>query len=345
MRQMQDGKLVIKKYPAEHYSTLFNKKTGLFVRIEDKGFPEPFWAKSGPELIDISITNYCSKGCIFCYRNSSIQGKHMIFEDYVDVIQQAQNIGVLQVALGGGNPNQHPNFIEILKETVSHGIVPSYTSNGIGLTSNILKATKEFCGALAISAYEPYESLEDLILFISQYKIKINIHFMLDKFTIEKAISWLKNPPSFFKYINAIIFLNYKPVNSSHDFLLKKSLLLPLFFEQVQCNKSNIKIGFDSCSISGILKYMDVSNIFYESCEAARFSAFISEDMKMYPCSFMVNTNEYGDLKRNSIREIWQNDVTFIKHREKILKNRCFSCKYEQKCKGGCQFLDCINLC
>ena len=97
---MQDGKLVIKKYPAEHYSTLFNKKTGLFVRIEDKGFPEPFWAKSGPELIDISITNYCSKGCIFCYRNSSIQGKHMIFEDYVDVIQQAQNIGVLQVALG-----------------------------------------------------------------------------------------------------------------------------------------------------------------------------------------------------------------------------------------------------
>ena len=90
---------------------------------------------------------------------------------------------------------------------------------------------------------------------------------------------------------------------------------------------------------------MDVSNIFYESCEAARFSAFISEDMKMYPCSFMVNTNEYGDLKRNSIREIWQNDVTFIKHREKILKNRCFSCKYEQKCKGGCQFLDCINLC
>ena len=54
------------------------------------------------------------------------------------------------------------------------------------------------------------------------------------------------------------------------------------FFQNVQ-NCRTLKIGFDSCSVSGIVEYMNVNKIFMESCEAARFSAFISEDMKMYP--------------------------------------------------------------
>ena len=64
--------IVHKKYEEQHYSVLFNKKTGYFVRAEDKGFPEPLWAMHGPELLDISITNWCDKGCSFCYRKSNI---------------------------------------------------------------------------------------------------------------------------------------------------------------------------------------------------------------------------------------------------------------------------------
>lgn len=343
---MMGGNIVINKYEEQHYSIVFNKSTGLFIRVEENGFEEPFWAKSGPELIDISITNYCERGCKFCYRNSNTKGKHMDLQDYIKIIQQAKEIGILQVALGGGNPNQHPNFIEILKETVNHGIVPSYTTNGQGLSDDILEATKLYCGAMAISAYNPYESyLSELVDYVSTFKIKTNIHFLLNRNTIEKAISWLKEPPLFFDKINAIIFLNYKPINSSDESLLNRSQFIKDFFESVKNNKTHLKIGFDSCSISGILKYMNVNKIFYESCEAARFSAFISEDLKMYPCSFMINTDFYGDLKKNAISEIWKENRFFIEHRDKILNNECRSCSLENDCKGGCTFMNSINLC
>jgi radical SAM protein with 4Fe4S-binding SPASM domain len=342
---MMDGNLVIHKYPNQNYSTVFNKSTGFFARIEDIGHPEPFWAMSGPELLDISITNYCEKGCDFCYRNSTPQGEHILFEDYKEIIRQAKEIGVLQVALGGGNPNQHPQFIQILRETVRQGIVPSYTSNGIGLNHDILKATKEFCGALAISAYYPYDYLESIINMISKYDIKTNIHFLLSADTIETAILWLKYPPDFLKKINAIVFLNYKPINSGNELLLKNSPLLQEFFEQVEKHDTHLKIGFDSCSISGIVKYLNVNKMFYEFCEAARFSAFITEDLKMYPCSFMVDTDCFGSLRNDSIIDIWRKDKSFISHRSQILNHKCKHCDLSTECNGGCCFLECINLC
>ena len=346
MQLMMDGNIVIKKYPEQHYSTVFNKSTGLFIRVEKKGFNEPFWSQSGPELIDISVTNYCERGCTFCYRKSNKAGKHIELQDYINVINQAAESGTLQVALGGGNPNQHPEFIRILQETSSVGIVPSYTTNGEGLDAKILKASKQFCGAIAISAYSPYEDyLIDLINYVSPYKIKTNLHFLLNKESIEKAISWIKDPPLFLKKINAIVFLNYKPIFSSNNILLNQSSLLQEFFECVENNKAHLKIGFDSCSVSGIVKYMSVNKIFYESCEAGRFSAFISEDLRMYPCSFMVNTNSFGDLRQNSIIEIWKENKSFIEQRNNILNNSCKFCSFEPECKGGCPFMKDINLC
>jgi radical SAM protein with 4Fe4S-binding SPASM domain len=344
MQQMMDGNIVKRTFPEENYSVIFNKSTGFFARIEKKGYEEPFWSKNGPELLDISITNYCENNCKFCYRNSNINGNHISLDDYNLIIKQAREIGVLQVALGGGNPNQHPHFIEILESTFKSGIVPSYTTNGDGLTSDILLATKNYCGAMALSAYKPYEKLKSIIDRINTFDIKLNIHFLLDKNTINDAINWLVNPPEFLNHINAIIFLNYKPINSSDEQLLRKSSRLKEFFRLVN-KKHNFKIGFDSCSVSGIVKEMDVNPTYFESCEAAKFSAFISEDMKMYPCSFMADTELFADLRSNSIIDIWQNDITFRKFRDSIRNNNCKDCKDEKLCHGGCLFIPDINLC
>ncbi|HTO16075.1 MAG TPA: radical SAM protein [Edaphocola sp.] len=347
MRQMMVGNLnqIVKRtYQEQNYSVVFNKKTGFFARIEKKGYDEPFWSKNGPELLDISITNYCEKGCDICYRNSNIEGKHISLSDYNSIIEQAQKIGVLQVAIGGGNPNQHPHFVQILKSTFDNGIVPSYTSNGEGLTDEILLATQEYCGAMALSAYKPYKKLNSIIDKIHSYKIKLNIHFVLDKNTINDAVNWLRNPPVFLNQINAIIFLNYKPINSSKDLLLNKSPRLKDFFELVN-RKQSFKIGFDSCSVSGIVQEMNINPIYFESCEAAKFSAFISEEMKMYPCSFMADTHLYADLRNNSIQDVWQNNEVFKNYRNSIKNNNCKNCDYEKLCQGGCLFLPEIVLC
>ncbi len=340
------NKIIINQYPKQKYSTFFNQLNGAFIRIEDEGEPEPFWSEKGPELMDISITNWCDKGCSFCYRNSNSGGEHMSMSDYEHILKEAVDCKVLQIALGGGNPNQHPNFCEIVEITRDLGIVPSYTTNGRGLSEKILKTTKKNCGAVAVSAYEPYYEMKEAIHKLKAKRIKTNIHFLLTSNSIDTVISWFEDPPNFFNYINAIIFLNYKPIGKhpSLKLIANKHNKIDKFFNLIS-NQKRIKVGFDSCSISGIAQYLDINPSFVESCEAARFSMYISEDLKMYPCSFMAGKYDGIDLSKNSIQDAWRYSTLFRDFRKHIKNSECKSCKHNQLCFGGCPIFPEINFC
>ena len=342
---MMVGKLLERDYPEQHYRTLFHQQTGFFVRKEEDGWPEPKWAMEGPELIDLSITNYCERGCAFCYREASKAGAVFItVNDVENVASQAAACGTYQIALGGGNPNQHPQFVEILRLIREKDIVPSYTTNGDGLTDDVLLATADYCGAMAVSVYAPYseERYSRLLQRIKDYGIRVNLHAIIREETLEMWVKWLSEPPAFFRYVNALIFLNYKPIRGQKG-LLTKERAKEFFGAVNKCQ--HIKVGFDSCSMSGIVQWVDTTSCLLEPCEAAKFSAFISEDLKMYPCSFMIGQEHYGDLRRESLLNIWQNNELFKKSRQDAKPSRCVGCQHYKLCKGGCRLFEEINFC
>jgi radical SAM protein with 4Fe4S-binding SPASM domain len=343
---------ITRYYKESNYCAIFDQKSGLFIRY-GKNDIDPFCNITGPELLDISLTNYCEKGCDFCYRKSNRQGKFMTIDDYKLIMEQAKSLGVLQVALGGGNPNQHPQFIEILEITRNNNIIPSYTTNGQGMTHDIYVATKEFCGAMALSWYEPYLDAREVINNSLQYNIKTNIHFLLNKITLPKAIKLMNNEDDILKNINAIIYLNYKPIHSIESLCLTDDKMIKDFFEIIK-NFKTCKIGFDSCMISFIpLMESDLVLETVDFCEAARFSAYISENLLLYPCSFLNDISNNGiNLKKCSLGDGWRYGDEFIKIRHQLNLpgsqdysiNKCQDCKSYSFCHGGCQIFN-INRC
>lgn len=334
-------------YKESQYWLLFDEKKGIQYRI---GFKEnASYNCQGPELLDIAITNYCEKNCTFCYRKSSITGKHMPIIMYEKLLKQAMECGVMQIALGGGNPNQHPQFVDILRLTRKYGIIPTYTTNGHGMTDEIYRVTKEVCGAMAVSYYQPLEYLKQVVRKCKENNIKLNVHFVLGKESIEQAIILLTNPPAWVKDVNAIIFLNYKPVRGDIEACLNRSELLDDFWTAVLKFEA-CKIGFDSCMISFIDSISEkaiIESIDY--CEASRFSAFINEEGMMFPCSFMNDLNyiEDYDLSEDTIKNVWRNGATFAGFRECLFSKedkKCLTCSWFNNCHGGCKLFP-INKC
>ncbi|MFZ0931744.1 MAG: radical SAM protein [Syntrophobacteraceae bacterium] len=335
-------------YPDEHYLTLFNPETGFFVRVEEPGHDEPFWSAHGPEMLDISITGWCSRKCETCYRVAGPTGRHMALPDYENLICQASQLGVMQVALGGGNPNEHPDFSEILKLTRrDYGIVPNYTTNGRGLSPEILGSSAEHCGAVAVSAYEPYFFTANAVRKLRDYGIRTNLHFILDARSVETALSWLYDPPEFLSQINAIVFLNYKPVGrgARKERLLGNSNLYRDFIKAATTSSKNFKVGFDSCMVSALVTASKVNPVWFDACEAARFSMFVSEDLQMYPCSFMETIQAGVSLTNMNMLDAWQNAQSFQAIRRLLRDPGCDGCDMQTVCRGGCPVFPSINLC
>ncbi len=345
----KEASFVVKRFAGDHYTAVFNPNSGFFARIEDAGETEPFWAEHGPELLDIAITNWCDRGCTFCYRKSDETGTHISLEDYEDVIRQAQSLHVFQVALGGGNPNQHPQFPEILRITRErYGIIPNYTTNGRGLTPKVLEATATYCGAVAVSAYPPYEETTEAIEALRSMGITTNIHFILTSKSVETAIEWLNAPPIFLQKANAIVFLNYKPVGRFADerLLLNRSPRVEEFFKLATSGRRGFRIGFDTCTITGLARFGNAPKISLEGCDAGRFSLFVSEKMEVYPCSFMVEAGYRGiPLKDTSLAEIWRNNSAFTRIRAKHSEKGCDDCTTPEECLSGCPLFPEMNLC
>ena len=347
--QPRPASFIVRRHATQRYTTLFNPHSGFFARIEDSGCPEPFWGEDGPELLDVAVTNWCDRGCFFCYRKSDEFGSHMTVADYSEVMRQARELGVFQVALGGGNPNQHPEFPELLRLTRSeYGIVPNYTTNGRGLTPSVLSATARYCGAVAVSAYPPYRETADAVALLGAHGISTNLHFMLTSKTVDTAIEWLNSPPAFVRKVNAIVFLNYKPVGRYADdrLLLNRSPRVEEFFRLATTPDHPFRVGFDTCTITGLARYGTAPAVSIEGCDAGRFSLFVSERMEVYPCSFMVEAGYEGiPLAGTSLRRIWREHPAFVGIRERHASGSCADCATPHQCLSGCPLFPSMNLC
>lgn len=341
--------MILKRFPKQRYTAMFSPHSGFFARIEDTGAPEPFWAEHGPELLDVAITNWCDRGCLFCYRKSNEAGRHMPVEDYRHVIKQAQAMHAFQVALGGGNPNQHPHFVEILRLTrEDYGIVPNFTTNGRGLTEAVLEATRRYCGAVAVSAYRPYRETAVAIKQLADRGIAATVHFILSSLSIDTAITWLEDPPAFLAPARALVFLNYKPVawDTTEHVLANRSPRLEEFFHLATTVQHPWRIGFDTCSITGLAHFGDAHGMSLEGCDAGRFSLFVSEDLKVYPCSFMVEAGYDGvPLRGTTLTEIWQEHPAFARIRAQHAASTCEGCRNTPHCLAGCPLFPQMNLC
>lgn len=277
----------------------------------------------GPLLLDVSITNRCFRNCSFCYKNANPFGKDISMVDYNRVLQEAKLCGVTQIAIGGGEPTLHPWFVDILKLTREIGIIPNYSTNGCNLTNDIIDATSKYCGAIAVSIYDNINDYKDIITKLSDKKICVNLHVILTKDSLDDYINLISEPPKWFQKLNSIIFLNYKPANGNNDLLLNNAEYSKLhkFFEKI-CNYNICSIGFDSCTYTFLNEFTDINKAYYDYCESARRSAYINENLDVFPCSFYKGQGI--SLKQNSLKSIWQNGTTFINHRNVLEK--CKTC-------------------
>lgn len=344
-----------KKYP---YMSLFHETSGVYVRtgLREDGSgtdKEPFMADF-PELLDIGIMGHCIHGrrglCqqagTDCYQNGpGMYQEHMALEDFKKIMKECKG-RTYQVALGGrGDPDQHPDFADIMAYSRTCGIVPNFTTSGFGITAELADICRQYCGAAAVSWYRGSYTQKAIDLLL-QAGVRTNIHYVLNVGTIGEAVRMLKTN-GFPTGIHAVVFLLYKPVGLGRkDKVLTVDLpLLKEFFQLADNGRFPYKIGFDACIVPGMINYThNIEPASLDTCESGRWSAYITPDLYMLPCSFDNQDRRWAvSLKDNTIEEAW-NSKAFDRFRS-ILQSTCPDCDKRENCMGGCPVCPEIVLC
>lgn len=336
----------------------FDPKTGFYLRtgvLDDHGVDtgEDAFQAEFPHLLDIGIMGHCIHGLsgqcrragVQCYQSgSSVNRANMALGEFQRIVDESCG-RVFQVALGGrGDPELHADFEAILEYTRAHKIVPNLTTSGFRLTKSKANLIKQYCGAAAVSWYKT-EYTHRAIDLLLEAGVKTNIHFVLGRDSIDEAIELLEHqrfPPG----INRVIFLLFKPVGqgSAANVLDCRDERVRHVFALMDTPAVMVRVGFDSCSVPALVNHTTViDRACFDTCEGARFSAYITPDMQMLPCSFDQGMRWAVDLHSRSIREAWESPQ-FADFRSR-LRDACPGCAQRELCLGGCPIVPEIVLC
>ena len=267
-------------FPESNYKGIWYNGKTIRIALDPK---KPITELEYPEFYDIKLTGYCEGECPWCYMDSKKTDLH-----YVNPVQKindffgpmSENERPFQVAIGGGEPTSHPEFIEVLKTFKDLGIEPNYTTNGMHLNNRILEATGKYCGGVAVSCH-PHLAVywSDAANLLVENRTRLNFHIIIsDKLSIDEFREiydeW-KNEVEYF------VLLPYGNQGRAPEKKIDWEYLLTKLPE----NTSQIAFG------ANFYPYLlqgnhDIKVSLYEPEIMSKFLDL--KDMKIYPSSFSL---------------------------------------------------------
>ena len=118
------------KYHNGNYDVFINLENGTKVRKNDLDNLTPEF----PESFDYKITNKCHHNCPMCHENSNPSGVHgnIMNDKFIETLHP-----YTELAIGGGNPLEHPDLEMCLRKCKSLKLIPSMTVHQDDFMNNL----------------------------------------------------------------------------------------------------------------------------------------------------------------------------------------------------------------
>lgn len=263
---------------------------------------------AGPVYLNIEPTNACNLNCRVCSNDGSYTRGTMDMGLFRDILDQARNASVYKVALFlGGEPLLHKELPQMVEYVASKGLESRIRTNATLLTPDkseaLIDAGLDFLGiSFDGDNKKEYESMrvgavyEDVLENIRTF-LEIKKRKGLAKpFVSLQMIKMLDNPrqgidPAFTAFFKGLPINEFVPINP-HSW------------------------GGELNDIAERQKGQ-----YYYPCQFLWRAMSITWDGKSVCCTDLNCKHEFGDVTRESIKEVW-NGESMVHHRRMLIEKR-----------------------
>lgn len=272
-------------------------------KIRETFVEETDFVPDKPETVDLCITEKCTNGCKFCYMDSKANGKHSCLNDLMRLFRGVMY--PLEVAIGGGNPLEHPHLPAFLLLLQEQGCIANITINQRDLMKKgAVKYIKEeiahkYLHGIGVS-YHQKEGLEKLYGIKNLvFHLILGVHVLKD---VEEILTVFPNAK--------FLYLGYKELGRAK--IKDKEVL-----ENIAYVKNNMDFLFKFCKTLSFdnlaLEQLDFKNNypelyeeFYMGDEGA-YSFYVDAVNMKFAQSSLIEKDKYKNIgKRDNIIKIFK---------------------------------------
>jgi radical SAM protein with 4Fe4S-binding SPASM domain len=327
-----------------------------------------------PVLIVWNFTNVCNLNCVHCYQDAHrALPDELTLEERLHVIDELEKNNVASLAFSGGEPLMHKDFWPVAKYAHEKGIHISVATNGTLITKDIaarLKETGVNYVEISIDSVDPAKhdafrggkglfekSIQGIKNCVEVEGLDVGMASTITRRNISEMDALIDLATDL--GANSFYAFNYIPAGRGKAIeeedltpVMREEMLHKLHKALLDPNKIDT---FSTCTQYGrycienapeekvvvnhygFFKGQQAKMLceYIGGCGAGRLYCAVQPNGKITPCVFIPEV--VGDLRQNSLEEIWRNSQVMQELRDRtLLKEHCVKCENRTLC-GGCR--------
>jgi PqqA peptide cyclase len=336
------------------------------MRSQNEVQPAPSTSRKLYEL-DLHVTNRCNLSCRICaFRSNELLLREFSLEEIALLLTEARELGCQHVHITGGEPTVRSDLEGIVRAAVERNMSVRLQTNGYLLSEDRARALKDLgLGSVMISI----DSADDKVNTFSRgpraLEIALRAVDACRKVSIPLRVNAVlhRRTESGFSDLVRVLVDRGVPVISAFYFgpmgrgrqhrslwldpatYLNTCASLSRSIERIrrQSGASEVDIIVEPAYVEwDRADRIDTSG--FTGCGggcntvvAKREYVLVRCDGNVYPCSPCLDWPQcLGNVRRRSLRDIWQDDSGWSVLDRQHLRERCDGCRHWGLCGGGC---------
>jgi radical SAM protein with 4Fe4S-binding SPASM domain len=307
---------------------------------------------TGPLTLHLELTRACNLHCLHCFAGEKEEhGAPLSDAELSRLFAEMAALGTFRLGLTGGEPLLRHDLLDIVDMAIAQGLSPCLTTNGLLLDDQTARALgRRNLAWLNVSLEGASAATHDDVRGTGTFAMvveKIKLLARHARFSLA------------FTVMRSNLHEAEACVELAHMLGAQAAVFRPLYPVGEACRHPELFISFaDYLTVLKRLRFMhgntwsfcsahpwgphsraDSEAVVYANfgCGAANLVCSVSATGNVSPCSFLGEKFVAGNLRRQSLSEIWHASQIFTTMRALTGESKCAACDDYATCSGGCR--------
>ena len=294
------------------------------------------------------LTPLCNLDCKMCYvhlQDPSVRHRMLSGEQWLTIIQQAIDEGMMEALLTGGEAMTHPDFWDIYMYLINHGIVTQVKTNGLLLNEEVISRFKDYppykldislygCDSESYVAVTGVDAYEQVVRNI-RMAIEAGLHIQIMVTPSSYMSPWTERVMALAKSFYVSVLVNDTLI-APHDNTGRKKADFDITLEEnlriQEKRKEMFSSGYSTGDHEFFMKRLNRPMLSDKGlyCSAGRSGFAVNWDGVLLPCLAFPRDVACGYPLSDGFRQAWCAVNDAVKNYE--VPKACHSCELNDKC-------------